>query len=399
MIKRSCLLLSLLLAMLPLMGCWDRIELEERGFVTGIAIDAAVVQEDDKKSGSKQPLSVTFQEVIPAGLKQDGNSGSSLEGKSYFNITLEGNSILSIIAKMSAMTSRTPFFEHLKIIVISESVARTEFGFANMLDYFLRNNDARRSVAVMISKGNAKEVLETLPQGEKTPVMFIQSISKNQDSIRMVPEVRIGDIHEYLLKKQSFIVQVVTEKERFISLIGAAVMNGESNFLSGFLNEQETEGYNFLHQGIKGGVIEVNVNDSLLVYKVEEISRRIKVDTSDLDHLRFTIELGVEGNILEAYERLNYLDNQVLHTLQLNIGQAIVQLSELTIKKTQKTLKKDILGLGNYMEEHHPHIWKTISSEWDSGKNYYAHSDIEVIVEPEIRRSGSIINSEQRAGE
>jgi spore germination protein len=396
MVKRIGLTLALWLAILPLTGCWDRIELEQRGFVTGIAIDAGVQREEDKKPGTKQPLRVTFQEVIPAGLKQTGQSGGSLAGDAYFNITLEGNSILSVIAKMSVMTSRTPFFEHLKIVVISEAVARTEYGFANMLDYFLRNNDARRSVAIMIAKGEAKQALDTLPQGEKTPVTFIQSISKNQDSFRMVPETRIGDIHEFLLKKQSFIVQMVTEKDRFISLVGAAVMNGSKNNLSGFLDEQETEGYNFLRRGISEGVIEVSVNDSLLVYKVEEIRRRIKADTSDPGHIRFTIELDVEGSLLESYERLNYLSDDVLASLHENIEKAILHLTDQTIKKSQKVLKKDILGLGNHLEERHPKFWKSLYENWDSGINHYSRSDIEVTVKPQIRRIGSINNSEQR---
>lgn len=396
MVKRVLLALVMLLVMLPLAGCWDRIELEQRGFVTGIAIDAGVLREENKTPGAKQPLRVTFQEVIPAGLRETGQNGGSLAGDSYFNISLEGNSIVSVIAKMSVMTSRTPFFEHLKIVVISEAVARTEYGFANMIDYFLRNNDARRSVAIMIAKGEAKQVLETLPQGEKTPVSFIQSISKNQDSFRMVPETRAGDIHEYLLKKQSFTVQMATEKDRFISLVGAAVINGNQNKMSGFLGEQEAEGYNLLRQGIKEGVIEVSVNDSLVVYKVEEINRNIKTDLSDPEHIRFTIEVNVEGSLLEAYERLDYLNDKVVLELYENIKQAILHLTDQTVRKSHKMLKKDILGLGNHLEEHHHRLWKSLSSEWDSGINHFSNCDIEVVVKPKIRRIGSIINSEQR---
>ncbi|MDQ6418137.1 Ger(x)C family spore germination protein [Paenibacillus sp. LHD-117] len=396
MSKRLGLLLALILFMLPLTGCWDRMELEQRGFVTGIAVDEGTTPKGSKQTKGKQTFRVTFQEVIPAGLKQTGQSGSSLAGDSYFNIAMEGNSILSVITKMSSMTSRTPFFEHLKIVVISEKVARTKLGFANVLDYFLRNNDARRSVAIMIAKGDAKQVLDTMPQGEKTPVIFIQSISKNQDSFRMVPETRIGDLHEFLLKKQSFIVQKVTANENFISLIGAAVMNGATNNLSGFLDETETEGYNFIADGIKSGVIEVNVGDNLVVYKIDHIDRSIYSDISDPNRVRFTIELHVEGSLLEAYERLNYLDDAVLNEIQENIKQSINNLVDQTINKAHKQLKKDVLGLGNHLEEHHPKFWKTVYDEWDNGMNYFARSEISVVVRPEIRRIGSINNSEQR---
>ncbi|MCR2802921.1 Ger(x)C family spore germination protein [Paenibacillus soyae] len=396
MAKRLLLLAACFLIMLPLSGCWDQIELEQRGFVIGVAIDEGKMPEDEGKKGAKQSFRVTFQEVIPAGLRQTSQSGGSLAGDSYFNITLEGRTMLSVIAKMSSMTSRTPFFEHLKLVIISEKVASTKYGFANVLDYFLRNNDARRSVAVMVAKGEAKSVLDTLPQGEKTPVMFVQSISKNQDSYRMVPETRIGDVHEYLLKKESFVVQKVNTKGNYISLIGAAVMDGMDNNLVGTLNETETEGYNFLHEGIKGGVLEILIGDNLVAFKVERVDRKIKAVTEDLARIRFEIELNVEGSMLEAFERKDYLKDATINELEEKVTDSIKQLVEQTISKTQKELKKDVLGLGTHLKEQHPKVWDRVSNNWDTGDNYFASSQIVVTAEVGLRRIGSVNNTEER---
>lgn len=395
MIKRVIATTILLAVMLPLTGCWDRIELEQRGFVIGVAIDVGVIPEN-KQSKAQQSFKVTFQEVIPAGLKQEGNSGSSLAGDSYFNVTIEGRTMLSIIAKMSSVTSRTPFLEHLKLIVISEKVAQSEYGFADVLDYFLRNNDARRNVAVMVAKGDARSVLDTMPQGEKTPVMFIQSISKNQDTYRMAPETRIGDIHEYLLKRESFVIQKVTPKDSHISLIGGGVMDGVNNNLIGFMNEGEMEGYNLLSSGIKGGVLEVDVGNNLIAYKVEQVNRRIISDLSDPLQPKFTFKLGVEGSILEAYQRRDYLEQPVFEELETKVIDLIRKLTAETIAKTQKHMKRDVLGLGNHLKERHPGIWKQLEREWDTGRNYYASSEITVEAHVKIRRIGSVNQTEER---
>lgn len=392
MVKRLLLLSVLLVAIVPVTGCWDRIELEQRGFVTGVAIDEA--QGTQNSEHNQNVYRVTFQEVIPAGLKQTGQTGGSHAGDAYFNISLEGRSMLSIIAKMSGMTSRTPFFEHLKLVVISEEVARSENGFANVLDYFLRNNDARRNVAIMVAKGEAKQVLETMPQGEKTPVMFVQSISKNQESYRMVPETRIGEIHENLLKHESYVVQKVNVKDKFISLIGAAVMDGTKNNLVGFLDETETEGYNFLRQGIQGGVLEINVNDNLVVFKVERAERTIKVDESNPNRLKFKIRLRVEGSLLEAFEQKDYLQESTLDTIQAIVTKTVDSIVSDTINKSQKVLKRDVIGLGTYLKERYPKLWKEVGPEWDTGRSYFLSSEIDIESNVRLRRIGSVNNTE-----
>ena len=62
--------------------CWDRIEIEERGFVVGTALDAA---EDGQ-------IKLTFQIVVPTQMK--GSSGQKNEGGSPFiNLSSTADSV------------------------------------------------------------------------------------------------------------------------------------------------------------------------------------------------------------------------------------------------------------------------------------------------------------------
>lgn len=57
-------------------GCWDQVQIEERGFVVGVAIDAPRSNEAEKRAAKESPgkprvkqrFLVTHQLVIPGGL-------------------------------------------------------------------------------------------------------------------------------------------------------------------------------------------------------------------------------------------------------------------------------------------------------------------------------------------
>ncbi|HEY4392360.1 MAG TPA: Ger(x)C family spore germination protein, partial [Paenibacillus sp.] len=74
-------------------GCWDRVEIDERGFVVGVGIDIPDEQEqgaaEEGNGFAERDYLVTYQLVVPSRLKRAGSSGSS--DQSYFNITLRGD--------------------------------------------------------------------------------------------------------------------------------------------------------------------------------------------------------------------------------------------------------------------------------------------------------------------
>lgn len=81
--------------------------------------------------------------IVPGGLKQSSGSSSGQSnsinphaGQAYFNISTTENSMPAIAAKISGRTSRSPYFEHLRIIIISSEVAKSKANLPNILDFF-----------------------------------------------------------------------------------------------------------------------------------------------------------------------------------------------------------------------------------------------------------------------
>lgn len=169
----GCLIAIFLTLTLFLTGCWDRVEIEERGFVVGAGIDLAEDEEAEKGQ-----YRLTFQFVIPGGLQAKEGGGKGARDAAYFNLSSSANTMFTAARDMSFLTSRSPYLQHLRMILISEELAE-KGELANSLDLFLRDHEMRRATKIMVTEGEARQLLDTNPKNEKLPVMYFESTALN----------------------------------------------------------------------------------------------------------------------------------------------------------------------------------------------------------------------------
>lgn len=384
---------SLLLAA----GCWDRVELEDRGFVIGVAIDMAEGKSSEE-TRRRPHYKVTYQIVVPGQSKgggDGGDQGASGNRQGYLNIAAEGDSMSAVTHQLASQTSRPPYFQHLQIIVVSEAVARNK-EFASVLDFFTRNHEMRRSVKVMIAKHRADKVLEVNAQNESMPVMYIDSVARNTRKIaKMHPESRIGDLQERLLKHESFTIQTVTSSPRSVNIEGSAIFHTEHNTLVGFLDGEETAGLNFLTDEIRGGIVKVTVDDEPVVYIIEDAKRIIQANVQNQDKIAFTVAIESEGSIDETFGNPELNNPSVIAELERKVEEEIVRLANQTIRKVHRKYKKDVIALGEHIKREHYRVWNKIEKDWDIGRNFFSKSSIEVKAKVKIRSTG-VVNKTKR---
>lgn len=371
-------------------GCWDRIEIEDIGFVIGAGIDMG--EENDQ---GQQQYKLTQQFVVPGALQgQGGGTNGGGADEAHLNIESTGMTMFEMIREVAARTSRSPFYEHIKIIVISEEVARSE-GFPELLDFFIRYPEMRRGVQVLITPGKASDILGVKPKNEKLPIMYIQSISKNNfKNARMLPPSRLGDIHEELLKKQSFMIQkveVLSPKE--VKIIGNALIQGHTDKLVGYLGPDETEGANFITGEVRGGLIQTTIKNKGIVYDINQAKSEVKASMESVDAIKFTVSINVLGTIPETFVNLDFLDEEVIKDVEKKVEERVREFAQMAIDKLQNELKVDVLKLGNALENQHPKEWEKVKDDWDYGANYFSKSKIEVKVSVKIRGTDAILRS------
>ncbi|ACS99649.1 Ger(x)C family spore germination protein [Paenibacillus sp. JDR-2] len=408
---RRMLLLAMASSVL-LSGCWDRVEIDQRGFVVGVGIDEPAKKEgkqdsgnqqdsnqdsgnqsqDKQKGSSKQTFKVVYQIVMPAELSTNKADSGVSGGKAFFNMAVEENTMATSMAKLSQRLSRAPFFEHLKVIVISESIARKPQKFAETIDFFLRESQMRRSTRVMITRDKAANILNTHPPDQKLPSQYLEELSDNtKESSRILPESRIGDVHEYLLKHKSFAIQaVINGNPSYSTVTEAAVFNGTSNQLVGFLTPKETAGLNFLEGKVKGGQIKFSFDDRLGVFSIEKVTRKLECTFGPDNLPAFTFRVNVDGAVDEVFHAPDTLKEPSIKKMEEAVQKEIVKLMEMTINKLQHEYNCDVMGLREYLFHNHYKWFKQHENQWEEQGNLFASRPIQLDVKVGVRRSGNI---------
>jgi spore germination protein len=364
-------------------GCWDRVEIEERGFVIGSAIDS---------SDKTQKFILTFQFVIPSAMQGKDKGGK--EGQTFLNISSEENTLFKATREISTLVSRSPYLEHNKIIIVSEKLAR-DGKIAEVLDFFIRDHEMRRSAKVIIAAGEARELLEIKPAIEKLPVQSINSASENPNkSESITPPTNIGDIHEFLLENTSFAIPQITALDNKVKVSGAAVFNGNDKQMRGFLNDDQTSGRNFFKGRVKAGAIEILVENKYVVFELKDARRKIQANVSDKEHPVFDIRVSVDGNVSESYTKAPLLRTDVISEIENKVEAKITDMMEEVLEKVQRDYKSDVLGLGDYLNEGHYSTWRTIRQDWDQGKNYFSKCRVNIHVNVKLKIIGSIVKTE-----
>ena len=95
-----------------LTGCWDQVDIEDRGFVAGVAIDKSSEDMNDHDR-----ITLMNQFVVPE--KMGGVEQGAGAEKPFTNLSASGNTLFEIRQEISLLTGRQPYYEHLKIIVKS----------------------------------------------------------------------------------------------------------------------------------------------------------------------------------------------------------------------------------------------------------------------------------------
>jgi spore germination protein len=394
--RRMGILITLLLLFPMLTGCWDRIEIEDRGFVVALAIDEPKHKKDEgsqdqEAEGKEKKFRVTYQIVSPSGFAGQGGGQTGGEKQaSHTNITAEGATMFEIMKSITTRSSRSPYFDHLILILVSEQVAR-KGRLAEALDFFLRVHEMRRGVKVVVVQGEAKKVLEIQSMSEKIPAFYVDSLTENYIySTRIRRPLPVGEVEEYAQEKRSFSLPLINLEKNEMKLTGAAVFKGDPLKMTGRLGIDETIAFNLLTNEAVSGLIEFKTDGGIIGLNLDDSSAKVKANVSDPERIKFTIKLNVKGILYEAPEPIDYLNQHEIDKLEKKLAEKVRHLAMNSIRKIQKEYKTDCLNLGVYLKNNHYSLWKKIGNQWESGKNYFANSSIEVKVNATINHPGEI---------
>lgn len=402
--KRWLILVIIILCFLT--GCWDHVEIQERAFVLGVAIDKAPPlpkgqdteadyrSERDIEKMSLQKGSPTYAYTIQVPIvtrarnQPTGVTGGGTDAESTWDMTIQGKSFMEANRQYSTRINYPPFYEHLQAIIISEAVARD--GITAPIDLFLRDHEMRRRTRIFITPGEAKDILDVQPRIEDYPAMYVAQLPFNASKTsRILHKTDLGEISEGLHAGDDFVLPRVVVTKDEIKDAGAAVFKGDK--MVGWLGELDTIYLKWVRDAVLGGVVVVAMpNDPEGVVTLEIESAKTKVRPKvDGGGIKMDIQVKAEFVLAEKTQAHFHdaLDESLLKELEAKAERDLKENMEDTIRYVQKEFRADIFHFNLAMERYAPDTWEQVKGKW---AEVFPQVQPMISVEATIRQIGTM---------
>ena len=366
-----------------LSGCWDVVNIEERGFVMGSAIDLA-----DNNDTKQTKLMMTNQVAVPVEMVTAFSGGGSSEN-SFLNFTSTGKSIFEMEEKVATLSSKVPYYEHLFVLVVSEDVMRVEKLFFKILDSYIRDVNFRRGIKIVVSAGQAKNILEFTSPNYRLPAIYIDELlEKSSEQVGFFKPVVAGDVEEFHLKNNSYILPYISTDKQ-LEYDAAAVIHGTKNQMVGILKAEELQGIGMIMGENTLKVIDFLYKGEPFALDVVRYKSKMTTDPSDINDINVTLDIEIEGVIKELVHQADLTNPQVINSIQNAISEHVENTIEKVIHKGQHEFGTDIFDVWLQMETKHYKQWEQVKDDWETGEQIFKNVTFNVNVETEIYSTGT----------
>lgn len=386
---RNILMGILFILTLLVTGCWDRKEMENRGYVLGVGIDHVVSPEpkglhdldETPQAAGQRKYKLTFE--MPKFNKLDTSKEIS-KGQSHLIWAGEGESMFAITRMISTKTYFSPFFEDLQILIFSEAVARE--GVGDILDFFLRDAEMRRLTKIFVTPGRAEDILKAELKVAEVNSIFISKLTSNTAKAPyFAGKAELGQIAQAFRSNNSFIVPMIVVENKEVRLLKGAIFNKDHKMV-GEMNELEILGGKILRKILKEGIVVVpNPADPQHLAVFEIYEKKINIDSHVQDGQPvFTVKAILIGNLGEnMVHEQDAVDPIFTQAVEKEIATEVTRSIKAAFSKQQQ-LKADVTELGGLVHRQHPDYWKNAKDRWD--EEVFPMAQLDVSVKIQIRR-------------
>ncbi|AIQ34325.1 Ger(x)C family spore germination protein [Paenibacillus sp. FSL R5-0345] len=398
--KRIFLLVVLSIASGFLAGCWDQLEIEDRALVLGLSIDSVPANsetEDDKTTHlssaniNLNKIRVTAQIAVPGRVPLGPSSGGEGSGGGNQNpvwvIQVYGYSLDDAMNNLQQQISDPRYLIHLRVIIISEDIARSNLHDLN--DYLRRNPEVRRRTWLLVSEGAASEFMNINPPLQRVPTLYILSTMEKAVTSGKFPANYMGVFWSAESKwgESGYLPYVSLHQKENMLIKGLAYFSG--GVMVGSTTPIEIGAYMSM-KGINPGGYSVLFNSDKfgpVILKTNDRFTRIKAQIKNgKPHITYNIFLDAALDEHISSEA-NISSSQALKELEVNFQKGVIQILDQLIKETQQA-HSDIFGMGEYVRAYMPSYWKANVHNKKDWEEQYSHLTVDIKVNSNINRVG-----------
>jgi spore germination protein KC len=399
-IKRKWVFVCICIITFPLLtGCWDRIEIEDRGTILGLSIDpiggeapAGITGPYAKSDSTGYRL--TAQIAIPGRIPLGpiGSSGGGATQRPVWVVSTTGKTIDDAMNKMQQQLADKIFLGQLRVITVNQKIARS-VGLKDTQDFFRRNAEIRRLCWLLISDGNADEAMEAAPKLERVPTLYLVSTMEHAVELGKMPNVFLGNYWSALSAKGMDpvlpLIKVIGSARDQIETEGVAVFRGEK--MVGMLDAIETGIFleiRNMHKSGYGVALPIPGDPKhSVIFKA--LNRKTDIRCKFVNgHPSFNAYTVVPSKIEEKTGTKSLDKREVIDQIANEASETLTNGQMKLIRKLQG-LHADPFGFGEIVRGQEPRYWKNkMKNSHDKWDDQFSKTPFQSHVKVFIQRSG-----------
>lgn len=396
MFKRAMLIFTVIfLATSMLSGCWDKVEIDQRGFVEVVMIDPAPPgSEEEIGEAAKEIPGISMQQsdmikvtyVFPNTGLLAGQGGGGGNESGFTSLLSVAENISKANRLVDARVSRRLYFGHTQIIILSQELFKNTKKTKEVIDYLRRDPQFNRTIRLLITDGDASKIAGIKPKVEKLLFRYINGIIDNEDTNGRIIDINLTEFIAMITQPEATaIIPKVSVKGDELKISGAAVIKDFK--LSGYISEYESLYFNTLQGTRSGGVESVNFEGSSVEFTSNNTTRKLELLNSDPNNLEIEIDVKIEGILMGSEFDKELFDADTINKIEREFNKMSDESCRLVIKKLQKEYKADALSISAYLRKFHPDIWDKVKERWEE---IYSNIKITPRMDYRIRRIGTV---------
>lgn len=381
------------LVLLPLLisGCWDKVEIDRKSFISTIAIDVSdnidkeekfkkIDSDDEFQDKGLDKLSITFGFPDISGLSVE--QGSSAKEKF---ITTKAYSIQDGIRDMASRTSRSINTSHTKLLILSKDILLYPETFKEVMDYFDRNPKINKKMIVVVADGKAENYVSYEPLMEKNIESYIGGLIENSDRNSSILPMTLNELLILLHQNGNAVIPSIDYNKKSDEIFLSGVTLIKDFEAIGGLDPVETSGLEILRGKMKGGNKVVFIEGSPVDFQIDGINREVKLLEVNEEGLKVKINIKLEGQIKNYHLEKCVFNKECIKKIEDSFDKSIEKECEKVARITQEKYQIDPIGIREMVMKYHPKKWAEIEEKWDE---VYKNSIIDVSVHTSVRRIG-----------
>lgn len=366
--------LVLFLTALLLVGCWDRVELNDLGLVLAAGIDKA---DNDR-------IKLSLQFAVPGAMGIQSSVGGGQEGKNPTVVeSATGKTIVEAMSLLQAKFSRRIFWGQSQVVIIGKDLAQTD-DIKKHIDFFARYPKARIRANVFVADGQAIDILKVVPVVDRSS----SEVARELANFNIGMQVTVKDLIESLSDEQKVadLPVIETNKEGGLILNGTAVLkNGQ---MIGQLNERLTRGLLWLkdEMGISTITVKPKGYNNEITFNILR-SRTHLIPKINNGKWKILLKIAIEDDMSENETPINPLEPSLIKDIEKQLSDTIEHRIYQTLEVVQKEMKTDIIDFGKTFNRHYPDEWEKVKDRWDQK---FPEIEVEIESNVNIKRPGMI---------